>query len=179
MKNAILRVSETDTSDRMLQRSDIASTLIRDMGNYLDRKRGTRPLAARADIDPSELVPALPYIVLSDIATNPLRVFYRLVGTKIVEFYGEFTGTWMHERPVNNAYRRIAENIYLTLIRTKQPIFGTTETHTRSGAVHSYEWGYFPLSADGITITGCLEIESPERHIAGMTPPVVTLRRRA
>ena len=179
MMNAIARVTETDTSDRMLQRSEITSTPIREMGRYLDGKRGERPLAARGDIDPSELVASLPYMVLVDIHTNPLRVFYRLVGTKIAEFYGEFTGTWMHERPISNAYRRIAENIYLTLVRTKQPIFGITEMRTRWGAIVSYEWGYFPLSADGVNVTGGLEIESPDRHIAGMTAPAVGLKLRA
>lgn len=179
MKSTITRVDETDISDRVLQRSDITSNLILDMGNYLDRKRGARQLPARADIDPCELVSSLPYMVLVDIQTNPLRVFYRLVGTKIAEFYGEFTGTWMHERPISNTYRRIAENIYLTLVRTKQPIFGITEMRTRSGAIVSYEWGYFPLSTDGVNVTGGLEIESPDRHIAGMTAPAVALKLRA
>ena len=179
MKNTITRFDETDITDRMLQRSDITSNLILDMGNYLDSKRGTRLLASRADIDPCDLLSSLPYIVLVDIHTDPLRVFYRLVGTKIAEFYGEFTGTWMHERPISNAYRRIAENIYLTLVRTKQPIFGITETRTRSGAIHSYEWGYFPLSTDGVNVTGGLEIESPDRHVAGLTAPAVALKLRA
>jgi hypothetical protein len=179
MMSAITRVDESNVSDRMVQRSEITSTLIQGMGSYLDRKRGKSVLASRADIDPCELVSSLPYIVLVDIHTDPLRVFYRLVGTKIAEFHGEFTGTWMHQRQISNAYRRIAENIYLTLIRTKQPIFGVTEMPTRWGAIVSYEWGYFPLSADGVNVTGGLEIESPDRHIAGMTAPAVALKLRA
>lgn len=179
MAGAITWVFESDITDRLVDPSEITSSTVKFMADYLARKRGGRPLATRADFEPTEVRELLPYVVLVDIHTDPLRVFYRLVGTKIAEFYGEFTGTWMHERPISNAYRRIAENIYLTLVRTKQPIFGITETRTRSGAIHSYEWGYFPLSTDGVNVTGGLEIESPDRHVAGLTAPAVALKLRA
>ena len=142
MRNAVTRVDEADITDRLVESGDITSELIRRMTSYLTRKRGDRPMATREDIDPVELREFLPYMVLVDIQANPLRVFYRLVGTRIVEFYGEFTGTWMHERPISDAYRRIAENIYRTLIETRAPVFGVTEMRTRYDAVVSYEWGY-------------------------------------
>ncbi len=170
MRNAVTRVDEADITDRLIDPDDITSDMIRRMTAYLSRKRGDRRIAAREDIDPVELREFLPYMVLVDIQPEPLRVFYRLVGTRIVEFYGEFTGTWMHERPISEAYRRIAENIYRTLIATKAPVFGVTEMRTRYDAVVSYEWGYFPLSGDGVTVTGGLEIESPERRVIGVPP---------
>ncbi len=170
MRNAVTRVDEADIIDRLVNADDITSDMIRRMTTYLARKRGNRMIAAREDIDPVELREFLPYMVLVDIQSNPLRVFYRLVGTRIAEFYGEFTGTWMHERPISDAYRQIAEKIYRTLIETKAPVFGVTEMRTRYDAVVSYEWGYFPLSSDGATVTGGLEIESPERRVIGVPP---------
>jgi hypothetical protein len=114
-----------------------------------------------------------------DIESDPLRVYYRLVGTRIAEFYGEFTGTWMHDRPISDAYRQIAENIYRTLIETKAPVYGVTEMRTRSDAMVSYEWGYFPLSNDGVNVTGGLEIESPDRRVVGVAPALAdTFARR-
>ncbi|NJO33123.1 MAG: PAS domain-containing protein [Rhodospirillales bacterium] len=135
--------------------------------------------AARADIDPTEIREFLPYVVLVDIENDPLRVYYRLVGTRIAEFYGEFTGTWMHDRPISDAYRQIAENIYRTLLETKAPVYGVTEMRTRSDAMVSYEWGYFPLSNDGVNVTGGLEIESPDRRVVGVAPALAdTFMRR-
>lgn len=170
MRKALTRVNEADIIDRLVEPADITSDLIRRMAEYLTRKRGDRPLSSRDDIDPAEMREYLPYVVLVDIQADPLRVYYRLVGTRIAEFYGEFTGTWMHERPISDAYREIAEKIYRRLIETKAPVFGVTEMRTRYDAIVSYEWGYFPLSSDGRTVTGGLEIESPERRVIGIPP---------
>jgi hypothetical protein len=179
MRNAITWIDETDITDRMIGHGEVTTVVIQRMAAYLARKRGDRPMAARADIDPTEIRDFLPYIVLVDIERDPLRVYYRLVGTRIAEFYGEFTGTWMHDRPISDAYRAIAENIYRTLIAGKAPVFGVTEMRTRSDALVSYEWGYFPLSSDGANVTGGLEIESPDRRIIGVAPALAdTYARR-
>jgi hypothetical protein len=179
MTKAITWVDETDITDRLLDPSEITSGMIQRMANYLARKRGERVLASRADIDPTEIREFLPYVVLVDIQDNPLQVYYRLVGTRIAEFYGEFTGTWMHDRPISDAYRQIAENIYRTLIETKAPVYGVTEMRTRTDAMVSYEWGYFPLSNDGVNVTGGLEIESPDRRVIGVAPALAdTFKRR-
>jgi hypothetical protein len=170
MRNAITWVDETDITDRLLDPGRITSGMIQRMAGYLARKRGDRPLSSRADIDPTEIREFLPYVVLVDIQDNPLRVYYRLVGTRIAEFYGEFTGTWMHDRPISDAYRKVAERIYRALIETKAPVYGITEMRTRSDAMVSYEWGYFPLSNDGTNVTGGLEIESPDRRVVGVAP---------
>jgi hypothetical protein len=174
MRNAITWVDETDITDRLIPQSEVTAEVVRRMGDYLTRKRGGRPMASRADIDPTEIREFLPYVVLVDIQDNPIRVYYRLVGTRIAEFYGEFTGTWMRDRPISEAYRHIAEKIYRTLIDSKAPVFGVTEMRTRTDALVSYEWGYFPLSNDGVTVTGGLEIESPERRVVGVAPALAS-----
>jgi hypothetical protein len=179
MRNAITWIDETDITDRLIDPGEITSGMIQGMANYLTRKRADRPMASRADIDPTEIREFLPYVVLVDIHTDPLRVYYRLVGTRIAEFYGEFTGTWMHDRPISEAYRQIAENIYRRLIETRMPVYGVTEMRTRSDAMVSYEWGYFPLSNDGTNVTDGLEIESPDRRVVGVAPGLAdTFARR-
>jgi hypothetical protein len=170
MRTAITWVDETDIADRLIAQGEVKAEVVLRMADYLSRKRAGRPIASRADVDPTEIRAFLPYVVLVDIHDNPLRVFYRLVGTRIAEFYGEFTGTWMHDRQISDAYRRIADKIYRTLLDTKQPVFGITEMRTRNDALVSYEWGYFPLSNDGVNVTGGLEIESPERRVVGVAP---------
>ena len=174
MRNPITRIDEADITDRLIGEGDVTSVMIQRMAAYLVRKRGERPFASRADIDPNEIREFLPYLVLVDIECDPLRAYYRLVGTRIAEFYGEFTGTWMHERPVSDAYRQVAENIYHTLIATKAPVYGVTEMRTRTNALVSYEWGFFPLSSDGVTVTGGIEIESPDRRVVGVAPALAS-----
>lgn len=179
MRNPLTWVDETDITDRLLGPGEVTSVMIQQMADYLTRKRGQRAMASRGDIDPTELRAFLPYVVLVDIESDPIRVYYRLVGTRIAEFYGEFTATWMHDRPISDEYRRIAENIHRTLIETRAPVYGITEMRTRSDAMVSYEWGYFPLSNDGVTVTGGLEIQSPERRVVGVAPALAnTFARR-
>ena len=170
MHNPITWVNETAITDRLIDPGEVTSATVQRMAAYLARKRGERPMASRADIDPIEIREFLPYVVLVDIERQPLRVYYRLVGTRIAEFYGEFTGTWMHDRPISEAYRQIAEGIYRTLIETQAPVYGITHMRTRTDAMVSYEWGYFPLSNDGVNVTGGLEIESPDRRVVGVAP---------
>ncbi len=170
MRDALTRVDEAYITDRLVEADTVNSGIIHRMTAYLTHKRGDRLIAAREDIDPAELRDILPHLVLVDIQTDPLSVYYRLVGTRIAEFYGEFTGTWMHDRPISDAYRRVAENIYGKMIETRAPVFGVTEMRTRFDSVVSYEWGYFPLSSNGTTVTGGLAIESPERRVVGVHP---------
>ena len=55
---------------------------------YWDSKRRGRLMPARADIDPSEIVPLLPGIVLIDVLPDARRFVYRLVGTREVAMRG-------------------------------------------------------------------------------------------
>lgn len=178
MAGAITWVFESDITDRLVDPCEITSSTVQRMANYLTRKRGNRPMSIRGDFDPMEVREMLPYVVLVDIYNHPIRVFYRLVGTRIAEFYGEFTGTWMHERPISETYRDIANRVYRTLIETKAPVYGITEMRTRFDTLVSYEWGFFPLSSDGVNVTGGLEIESPERRVIGVAPSLADVYRR-
>lgn len=55
---------------------------------YWNTKRGDRSMPSRADIDPSEIRDLLPGIILVDVAHDPTRLTYRLVGTDEVEARG-------------------------------------------------------------------------------------------
>ena len=66
----------------------VCTPRIRRAYEYWDSKRKGRPMPARADIDPSEIRDLLPGIILIDVAHDPLRLTYRLVGTDEVEARG-------------------------------------------------------------------------------------------
>lgn len=67
---------------------NICTPRIRRAYEYWDSKRHGRRMPARADIDPSEIRDLLPGIILIDVAYDPLRLTYRLVGTDEVEARG-------------------------------------------------------------------------------------------
>ncbi len=67
---------------------DICTPRIRRAYEYWDSKRRGRAMPSRADIDPSEIRDLLPGIILIDVARNPFRLTYRLVGTEEVEARG-------------------------------------------------------------------------------------------
>jgi hypothetical protein len=47
------------------------------------RKRGVRPMPGRSDIDPAEMRPWLPHLILLDVIDGGREFRYRLVGTEI------------------------------------------------------------------------------------------------
>ena len=52
---------------------------------YWDGKRRGRSMPSRVDIDPLELKPFLPQLVLLDVEGEPPRFRYRLVGTEVTQ----------------------------------------------------------------------------------------------
>jgi hypothetical protein len=55
---------------------------------YWDGKRRGRRMPSRADIDPAEIVPFLPGVMLVDAVGDARRFVYRLVGTREVAMRG-------------------------------------------------------------------------------------------
>jgi len=66
-----------------LELNAIPSDLLQRMYAYWQTKCGGHAMPARADIDPVEFAWALGNICLLDVETNPLRLKYRLAGTRL------------------------------------------------------------------------------------------------
>jgi hypothetical protein len=140
----------------------IASARVRTLYGYWMEKRGSRRMPARADIDPAEIKPLLPYLLLADLHHDPLRVFYRLVGTGVVAAAKcDLTGHWLHQVDLDGntpawerVYRRVAE--------TGAPVFGQTRADIRPGDARLFQWVVLPLSDDGAIADRVLELEDWE-----------------
>ena len=139
---------------------EVGSETIRAVHEYWARLRGPRRFPAKRDIDPAALKPVLPYIMISEVHRDPLRVRYRLVGTEIVHFAGEdFTGKWLHETGWGE-YIGGVEQKYVRMFETGGPVFGVDLFIQRSdGERRPYEWAIFPLAEDGETVDYCLLVE--------------------
>jgi hypothetical protein len=116
-------------------------------------------MPARGDIDPAEIKPLLPYLLIVDLEAEPFRVRYRLLGTKVVAESGnDFTGRYLDEMQPGDTENEW-EICYRLVWREKRPVFGSTTVPTLGGATFDYEFGIYPLGADGETVTQCVSIE--------------------
>jgi hypothetical protein len=135
---------------------------------YWDGKRRGRLMPSRADIEPTELKPYLPQLVLLDVEGDPVRFRYRLVGTEVTQVRGglsksdptgQFVDAVTHRQgteAVLEHYRRVAAE--------RRPLLASglyTPTPERP-------WARFlrlvlPLSADGTVVNMLLVALVPIR----------------
>lgn len=116
---------------------------------YWNAKRGDRPMPSRTDIEPGEIRHLLPGIILVDVAQDPLRLTYRLVGTHEVEARGyDPTGRDVREH-VFAVTKEEGYQTYLMALDLRRPIFD--QEPMLSPNPHLSEVGtiVMPLSSDG------------------------------
>ena len=125
---------------------------------YWQQKRGTRPMPARRDIEPSDLVGVLPHLMMIDVEEGP-RFRYRLFGTAVVEAFGsDPTGKYIDEVMVGT-YKTFLLGLYGDLVASKKPIYSTS---IYGGTRDQMLWTQrlmLPLSPDGATVDKILAIQ--------------------
>jgi hypothetical protein len=118
---------------------------------YWLEKKGAQPAPARADIDPLEIAPLLPYVTLIDVERAPLRFRYRLVGTEIVRNVGEFTGSYL-DALTSLPHRDVMAAEFARVVESAAPALSLWE-YTRDDGRHvRYERLVLPLMGDGATV---------------------------
>jgi hypothetical protein len=113
----------------------------------------------RSALLPEHLGGLLPYILITEIEPMPLRVRYRLVGTKVVANAGfDFTGEYLDEleppvRPIDwmACYRQVVE--------TRASLMGSVPDRAAAGGKVTYEFGIFPLRRGGSAVAQCISVE--------------------
>jgi hypothetical protein len=130
---------------------------------YWNRQRGDRPFPARAEIDPGELKPLLPHIMMLSAERNPFRVCYRLVGTEIVRFAKfDFTGRYADALVFQDEDEVDWTGFYRTVDRARQPGLGLVYW-TVDGTLRRWiEFLICPLSSDGSVVDRFISIEDYE-----------------
>jgi hypothetical protein len=127
---------------------------------YWQRLCAGRPMPTKRDIDPAQLKPLLPYLMIAEIHEAPLRVRYRLVGTEAVRLAQEdYTGRWLAEAGWDAEETASYLRQYAELVATRRPLLGTGHLISSDGKERIFEWGKFPLSEDGLHVTHCIGIE--------------------
>jgi len=169
--------SESTVTSVRLPIEQIQSALIHEglaYWRYLCRN-GTPPL--RADFDPADVRRLLPYTVLTEIHRDPLRVRYRLVGTRICEVDGwDKTGHWIDEEPWQEHAEQWLKD-YRTVIDTRGPLFGRDALTYPDRSTVTFEWAVMPLSTDGREVDMCFELEAFEGEPGLVERPLMARAR--
>jgi hypothetical protein len=145
-----------------LEFSQLHSPRVQRFHEYWKARRGAEHVVPlRAALDPTELRELLPNIVIIEVEREPLRFRYRLVGTRVVEFNKlDFTGLylgligWDEEQQIVDACTDV--------VASRQPLCGFYSWTLRTGAIGTCEFGIFPFSHDGKTVTQIFGIEDYE-----------------
>lgn len=133
-----------------MRNTEPASEISRHLLTYWDARRGACALPGRRDIDPAELTPILPNLLLVDVAHDPLDFAYRLIGTEIVENSArDYTGTRLMDLPGQRPPSAIW-TLYETCVRERRPVRAKIPYLRIEG--HFVEMMSLPLAADGATI---------------------------
>jgi hypothetical protein len=149
---------QVDAMELRLDDPDIDS----DLGfalEYWFKKRAGRLAPTRADIDPIEIAPLLPRVMLVDVSTDPVDFRFRLAGTGLFNIHGaELT----NKRALDlepPAYGALIHRHYCDALERRAPIAHRVliECETRRGA---YLRIILPLSEDGAAINRLLTVES-------------------
>jgi hypothetical protein len=127
--------------------------------DYWFQKRGGRLAPTRADIDPVDIAPLLPRVMLVDVSTDPVDFRFRLAGTGLFRIHGaELT----NKRALDlepPAYGALIHRLYCDALERRAPLVHRLliECETRRSA---YLRIILPLSEDGETINRLLTVES-------------------
>lgn len=146
--------------------SQVASERVREFHRYWRGKAAGGLPPPRSAMDPVEIPRLLPYLVIAEIEREPLRVRYRLVGTRVAEANGsDFTNRYLDE--CNFAVEPLLTECYRQLVATRAPVFAHYEWNKKDwrkarGSVGASETGFFPLSSDGAVVDGAISIADSE-----------------
>lgn len=156
------------STDIFITAEECPSAKIRKLADYWGKLRNARQFPSRFDIDPAEIKVLLPIVVLVEIHRDPLRIRYRLAGTKFVEAFGtETSGRWLHEVYDDQYEFNQTLNNFQRLLDQRAPVFGRTEDTFLPIGTSQFAWAIFPLSDDGETITHAMGIEDYTALVRG------------
>ena len=131
--------------------------------DYWERKRGERFAPRRGDVDPADLLEALPRMMLADVRAEPLDFHYRLSGTGIADVHGqEMTGKGPRDL-APPALAALIHDHYCEAVRRREPLLHLVVLDTLERS-RSYARLLLPLSEDGERVTMLMAVDSKEQN---------------
>lgn len=147
-------VSRLEVED--LRESEFLQALV-----YWHIKRAAKPMPARADLSPADLVKVLPKVVLIDALPNHPHFRYRVCGTNIVDWV-KFDATGQTLDTVKpEKYRQMLFATYMECVGARAPIAHRILWNS-DDVPHRYKRLILPLSNDGKNVNMLLAISITE-----------------
>ena len=132
-------------------------TLVR---NHWQGLQNGRRFPARAEIDPTAIYTALPYVSVLQYQHEPYRIQFRLVGNEVARLYGRNVhGRFLDEMEWEPQDITDTAHIFDRLYHEAAPLYGLSYTNFQAKADRVFEWAVFPLSEDGERVTHALSID--------------------
>src|SRR5262245_53949282 len=162
MDESETRIIMLDQSDPVAPQADAAAwspdsltdchSSLRNLYEYWNARRGARSMPARSDLDPVDLKPILPVLLLIDIVADARRYTYRQVGTREVEMRGnDPTGKAIQDAYYAESPEETAR--YLDrVVQTRAPVLYRGTYQPLSTRTQREDVLFLPLSTDGETV---------------------------
>lgn len=160
-----IRHLPADDERKLLRRETdvarIASPVLHHVHQYWLTKRNGRALPGWTDIEPTEISRLLPNLLVAAVEYDPLRIFFRLVGTLVAEVRGDVTGHYVDSVPWNMpATRASVQQSYTRVIESRAPLFVEIDIRTIGGGPRRVCGGIWPLApSDDARVDRCLAAE--------------------
>jgi hypothetical protein len=136
------------------------SEMIAAVRRHWEDLRGLRRFPTRAEIDPTAIYNALPYVSVLQYQHEPFRIQFRLVGNEVGRLYGsQVHGRFVDEMEWPPHDIVDTTHIYERLYREATPLYGLSYTDFQAKADRVFEWAAFPLSDDGERVTHAISID--------------------
>jgi hypothetical protein len=157
------------------------SPKIRELFGYWRRlQRGGKP-APRAAFDPTEVPKLLSSLLLGDILTDPFRVYFRLVGTRVADFSRlDFSGTYLDALDYRDRDSVEWLDCYRHVQATGNGVVGINRVTWPDDEPMDYEFAILPLERDGSPTGSFVAIEDYDgidRDAIADMPPVTVFQR--
>lgn len=124
--------------------------LLMEAALYWAAKRSSQPMPRRSDLSPVDMPRLLlPHIVLADLAQNPFRVYYGMVGTEMQARYGrDFTGLEIDDFMTGD-YGAYIRSLFRSVYDAAGPVYSESIFKWNDGGSSRTCRLMLPLSRDG------------------------------
>lgn len=124
----------------------------RQLYEYWQRQCQSGRLPSRHDLDPTEIPSILRYLILADVVNGGARLRFRLVGTEMVQFWGDdFTGQYLDEI-MQGEYFDYINGLFQECIAQAAPVYSESIFRWNSGGVTPAKRLLLPYSDGGTEV---------------------------
>ena len=160
LAGAIPSLDANPSKERCIAVLNLSAERLRDAYSYWRGKRRGRLMPCRSEIDPIEIPPLLPYVMLIDVLADPLDFRYRLIGTAVRSISRrDYTGLLFSELPGKGKDSALCQGCE-AVVHSKRPHSHSLPYVGGDAFVRACENVLLPLSDDRVNVTKILKVIS-------------------